>query len=79
MRRRPKRAASKAVRLYLHVPGALRAAWTLAKRNPVERQNFADKHVARWESRIAYFRACGWRIVAVGCEEGAMVVHLRLP
>lgn len=76
MRRRPKRAASKAVRLYLQ---GTRAAWTLAKRNPVERQNFADKHVARWESRIAYFQALGWRIVAVGCEEGAMAVHLRLP
>jgi hypothetical protein len=76
VRRRPKRAASKAVRLYLQ---DRRAAWTLEKRHPVERQNFADKHVARWESRIAYFRAWGWRIVAVGCEEGAMVVHLRLP
>lgn len=64
--RRPRRPPRRAVRLYLH--GFM----------PVERLSVSDRNTASWLGLIEHFLTFGWRVVATGCEEGAMVVHLRL-
>lgn len=64
---RDEEAMRRAVRIYLH-RGMER-----------ERLSFAERARGEWRKRLRYFTTLGWRVIALGCEEGAAVIHLRVP
>jgi hypothetical protein len=62
----------RAVRIYVH------HGFNIAERD-IERFTFADHATRAWLVKLLYFLGIGFRLVAVGCEEGAMVAHVRNP